>query len=226
MTETPPDLRTILNSTAPAAPAAEAAVGGDMPPGPMGYDRRPGQTVCGDIDMRIDRDGTWHYAGSPIGRKELVALFATVLYRDAAGDHWLITPAEICRIRVDDAPFLAVGMTVEGSGRDQTVSLRTNLDKTVTLDVDHPLIIRTEPATGTPRPYVVLDKGLEARVTRAVYYQLADLAVAERPAGVRTVAQPAIAEQTGKEHIFGIWSAGRFFSIEGPDGEKETEIKE
>src|SRR6185295_20248394 len=82
---------------------------------------------CGDFDMRIARDGTWFYRGSPIGRKPLVKLFSTVLRRED-GEYWLVTPVERGRILVDDAPFVAVEVTATGRGRDQILVFRTNVD--------------------------------------------------------------------------------------------------
>src|ERR1044072_2409842 len=82
--------------------------------------------LCGDFQMRIDRNGTWYYRGSPIGRAALVKLFSTVLRRDADGVHWLTTPVENGRIDVEDAPFIAVEMIAEGAGRDQVIRFRTN----------------------------------------------------------------------------------------------------
>jgi hypothetical protein len=99
-------------------------------PGPVGITPRAGQIICGDIDMRIDVHGLWHYMGSPIGRLELIKLFSTVMRRDNIGDHWLITPSEMCRIQVDDAAFMAVELTQEGSGEKQNLTFRTNIDKT------------------------------------------------------------------------------------------------
>ena len=84
-------------------------------------DRKGGQQFCGDIDMRIARDGTWFYHGSPIGRKPMVKLFAGVLGRDEAGDYWLETPYEKCRIQVEDAPLAAVEMTVDGRSEQRRV---------------------------------------------------------------------------------------------------------
>ena len=188
MSENTPDLSSFIGD---AAPGGEA-------PAPVGIALRPRQTLCGDIDMRIGLDGTWYYASSPIGRKELVKLFSTVLHRDDAGDHWLITPAEVCRIQVDDAPYLAVEATVEGSGKDRKITLRTNIDQTVAIGADHPLRVEVDPETLEPRPYVGLERGLEARLTRSVYYQLVELAVEETVEGA---------------NIYGIWSEGRFFSI-------------
>lgn len=157
-----------------------------------------GQQVCGDIDMRIARDGTWFYHGSPIGRKPLVKLFASVLRRDAASDYWLETPAEKCRIRVDDAPFTALEMIVDGVGRKQNLSFRTNVDEIVTADSTHRLRITVDPETGQPAPYIMVRDGLEALIVRAVYYDLVELGVEDMQDG--TV-------------VLGVWSAGIFFAL-------------
>jgi hypothetical protein len=157
-----------------------------------------GPQMCGDIDMRIARDGTWHYMGSPIGRPALVRLFASVLKRDESGDFWLVTPAEMCRIRVDDAPFTAVEMTVRGNGPDRTLEFRTNVDEKVTAGPENPLRVETDPATGEPSPYIYLRDGLEALIARAVFYDLVDLAE-ER--------------ETDKGTALGVWSGGAFFEI-------------
>ncbi len=172
-------------------------------PGPAGITPRPGQQVCGDIDMRIDSQGLWHYLGSPIGRMELVKLFSTVLRRDDNGDHWLITPVEMCRIQVDDAAFMAVELIREGSGSDQIIRFRTNIDGIFELSDQYPLRIEINPETQEPAPYVALDHGLEAKLTRSVFYELVDLGIAE------------VVEQ---DHIYGVWSAGHFFPIGNADG--------
>jgi hypothetical protein len=148
--------------------------------------------------MRIDRNGVWHYQGSPIGRSELVKLFASVLRRDEAGDYWLITPAEIGRIEVEDAPFIAVELLRSGEGADQVLSLRTNVGKIVTVDAEHPIRVVTAPETGEPRPYVVMEGGVEARIARPVYYDLVGL---------------GHEENRGGEHMFGVWSAAAFFVL-------------
>jgi hypothetical protein len=104
----------------------------DLGAGPAAA-QRGGQTrqqFCGDIDMRIGHDGTWFYHGSPIGRKPLVKLFASVLRREDDGDYWLVTPVEKARIRVDDAPFTAVEVNAAGKGRSQSLTFRTNLTTT------------------------------------------------------------------------------------------------
>lgn len=165
---------------------------------PKGFRLKPGQVLCGDLDMRIDRNGVWYHHGSPIGRKELVRLFSTVLRRDEAGDYWLITPAEVGRIEVEDAPFMAVELTTSGAGADQFISLRTNVDKIVTVDADHPIRCDFDPETGEPSPYLVMDGGVEARIARAVYYELVALGAEESHDG---------------ETSFGVRSSGVFFRL-------------
>lgn len=154
--------------------------------------------------MRIDRDGVWFYHGTPIVRKELVRLFASVLQRDAAGRYWLVTPAERGRIEVADAPLLAVALEVEGGGREQALTLLTNVDGRAAVGAEHPLRVDRRPATGEPRPYVAVGPGIEARLTPAVFYALADLAVAEPAAG---------------EGVLGVWSRGAFFALGRADGD-------
>ena len=110
----------------------------------------PGPAICGDIDLRIAADGTWYYHGSPIGRKELVRLFARVLPRDADGSFWLATPAEKTRIRVEDAPFLGVELAQQGAGTNQILRLRTNVDDWVVIGPDHPLRIACDPCGDGP----------------------------------------------------------------------------
>jgi hypothetical protein len=147
---------------------------------------------CGDSLMRIAADGTWFHEGSPIGRKELVRLFSTILRREPDGGHVLVTPAEKLDIQVDDAPFVIVEATSEGEGRDRRIIFRTNTDDLVAAGPDNILRVDTAP-DGTPRPYVHVRAGLEALVNRPVFYQLADLALAE-------AATPP-----------GLWSNGAFF---------------
>lgn len=146
-------------------------------------------------DIRIARDGTWFYHESPIRRIALVKLFATVLRRDDSGDHWLITPAERGRITVDDAPFVAVAVTVSGTGPGQELRFRTNLDETVVAGPDHPIRVAFAPGTGEPSPYVEVRNRLEALIARPVYYELADRAV----------------EHGGR---LGVWSNRTFFPLD------------
>ena len=152
--------------------------------------------LCGDFNMRIGLDGTWYYGGSPIGRLALVKLFATVLHRKDDGSFWLTTPVESGRIEVEDAPFIGVELQQEGAGKDQTLRIRTNLDDVVPLDQEHPLRIE-ESADGTPRPYVFVRRGLEARIARPVFYEMV------------AMAEP----DPSQPDAIGVWSAGRFFRL-------------
>lgn len=152
---------------------------------------------CGHFGLRIARDGKWYYRGSPIQRKPLVTLFSSVLMRDENGQYWLETPAERGRIDVDDAPFTAVEMDVEGSGSDQRLIFRTNLDQIVTAGPDHPIRVAFDESTGEPSPYVRVRDRLDALLTRPVYYALADLVVADRDGGP-----------------LGVWSEGVFFALQ------------
>jgi len=165
--------------------------------------RRP-KHDCGSLDIRIGRDGTWYYKGSPIGRKELVCLFASVLKREADGTYLLETPVERGTIEVEDAPFVAVELAWrdcdcgDGAPR-QCLSFRTNCDEVVTAGRQHPIRIQFDPRTREPRPYITIRPGLEAKINRAVFYEMVALAVAER--------------MDGRE-IMGVWSEGVFFPID------------
>lgn len=156
---------------------------------------------CGDLDIRIARDGTWFYLGSPIGREALVKLFASVLRKDADGRHYLVTPVEKIGITVEDAPLLAVEMAVEGKLETQVLTVRTNLGDLVAIGPEHPLRFEKEPDSGGLKPYVHVRGRLEALFTRALMYQLADLMEERKaPNGVG----------------MGVWSKGRFFELD-PD---------
>lgn len=137
--------------------------------------------VC-ETGMRIGRDGTWYHNGDAITRIRLCQLFSTALHRDEAGDFWLVTPAEKGLIAVEDAPFLAVEMEVDGVGEEQILRFRTSLDHWVTAGPDHPIRVEIDAETGEPSPYVLFRSGLEARLNRPVFYALADL-VEERMVG-------------------------------------------
>ena len=153
---------------------------------------------CGHFDIHIDIHGSWFYRGTPINRASLVRLFSTVLERDAAGQYWLTTPAERGRITVADAPFLAVELDRADDGLDQDLTLRTNVGDIVTMDAAHPLRIETDAATGSPRPYILVRNGLEARLVRPVFYALVDLGREER---------------VGDTIQFGVWSKKTFFPL-------------
>lgn len=149
---------------------------------------------CGDIDIRIGADGSWFYLGTPIGRPALVKLFSSVLKREG-DDHYLVTPVEKLRITVDDAPFAAVEMQVEGDGDDRSIAFRTQVDEVVGLGEGHELRFERE-AGGGLKPYIHIRRDLWALVTRAVTYDL--LALGE----IRDV---------DGEVMFGIAAGGRFY---------------
>lgn len=151
---------------------------------------------CGDIDIRIARDGTWYHQGTPFARRELVRLFSTILRKDPDGFH-LVTPAEKMRIRVDAAPFVAVLLNVEGTGEDQRLIFTTNVGDQTAANRENPIRVEIDPNTGAPSPFVHVRRGLEALIARSVFYQLAELAV-PAPGGV-----------------MGVWSEGEFFPL-GP----------
>lgn len=153
---------------------------------------------CGDLDMRIAFDGTWFYMGTPIGRLPLVKLFASVLRHDDDGKYYLVTPVEKCGIAVEDVPFVAVELDTAGTGKDQVLDFRTNVDDHVIIDADHPLRFEDEADTGGLRPYILVRGSLEARVARAVFYQLVNLGQDEVIDGVSQ---------------FGVWSSGQFFPM-------------
>jgi hypothetical protein len=126
---------------------------------------------CGEIDIVIRRDGLWFHEGSPIGREALVRLFSTVLRKDPDGFH-LVTPVEKMKITVEDAPFIAVRVDRVGGA----LRFLTNVGDEVEAGPDHPIRVETHPATGEPRPYVHVRRGLEARIRRPVFYELVEMA--------------------------------------------------
>jgi hypothetical protein len=154
------------------------------------------KSICGRIDMRIARDGRWFYHGSPIPRKEMVCLFASTLIRRPDGSYWLITPAEEAEIEVEDAPFLAVELYKCNCGRQRTISFRTNVDELVTLDRSDQL--RMAESGDSHPPYVRVRDGIEARLTRSVYYELVGLGSEEIISG---------------ERLYGVWSSGNFYPL-------------
>jgi uncharacterized protein len=170
--------------------------------GPEG--KRPGlppverwnPAYCGEIDMRIAADGSWHYNGSPIARPALVRLFSTILRKDPER-HVLVTPVERVGIVVEDAPFLAVEMAVEGTGDARQIAFRTNVDDLVTVGADRPLRFERD-ANGGVRPYLRVRGDLWARVTRPLALDLVDLG-----------------EERQGEHgaLFGLAAGGAFFAI-------------
>lgn len=149
---------------------------------------------CGDSGMRIGRDGTWYHEGKPIGRTAMVRLFSTVLRRESDGRHVLVTPVEKLDIEVECTAFRAISMRNEGEGHERRVAFGLDSGDVVMLDAEHPLrVVGTE---NGPSPRLLVRHGLEAELTRGVYYELAELALAEG-------SDPA-----------GVWSNGSFFALE------------
>jgi hypothetical protein len=153
---------------------------------------------CGDINMRIARDGTWFYQGSPITRSAMVRLFSTILRKDEQG-YVLVTPIEKVGIQVEDAPFVAVDCEVHGVGREQVLRFTTQVDDVVTVDSNHPLRVAIDPVTREPSPYVLVRDQLEALMHRNVFYRLVEHMVPETYKGVTWL---------------GLWSAGQFFPVD------------
>ncbi len=139
---------------------------------------------CGDSEMRIARDGTWYHQGSPIGRAEMVRLFSTILRREPDGRHVLVTPGEKLDISVEDAPFLAVEVKSEGSGKERRLAFRLNSGDLVVAGPGNAL--RFEVRGDGPHPYLHVRGGLEALIVRPVYYELAEMALNDEgdPPGV------------------------------------------
>lgn len=150
-----------------------------------------------DIDMEIHADGSWYYMGTPIERPRLVHLFASVM-RLEGGDYYLVTPVEKCRIKVADAPFQIVLLDNEGEGESQILELTTNMSEPVVLGSEHKLRVDIDDETEEPALYVMIRDGLEARVNRNVYYQLAELLVQSEKSGTPW---------------HGLWSQGVFFPV-------------
>ncbi len=181
-------------STANRLESLAAALGKQRGPAPVHLWDPP---FCGDLDMRIAADGTWHYLGTPIGRPAMVRLFASVLKREG-GSYFLVTPVEKVGIKVDDAPFLAVEMETQGAGTERALFFRTNVDDVVRCDAEHSLRFEAEAGTGGIKPYIHVRRDLWALVTRTLFFDL--VALGE----TRTL--------DGRE-MFGVASAGSFFAM-------------
>ena len=149
---------------------------------------------CGHSNMRIARDGTWYHQGSPIRRAAMVRLFSTILRREPDGSHVLVTPVEKLYIEVETTAFRAIAMQSEGNRRERRIAFKLDSGDALILGRDHPL--RIVPDERGPSPRLLVRHGLEAELTRPVYYELAELALAE-----------------GNEPP-GVWSEGTFFPLE------------
>ena len=152
---------------------------------------------CGDMDMVIKRDGSWHYQNSPIGRQRLVKMFSTVLKKEG-DDYFLVTPVEKLGITVEDAPFLVTQMTLKQTDEGQVIIFTDNCDNTILLTQDNPLWVEQDEKTGEPSPYVMVRKNLHALIHRNVFYELVELA------------EERVID--GQKHL-GVVSAGEYYSL-------------
>jgi hypothetical protein len=186
-------------SVAPALAglAGEARRAGERGPPPVHLWNPP---FCGNLDMRIAADGTWHYLRTPIGRPALVKLFASILKREG-DEYFLVTPVEKCGITVDDAPFLAVEMAAEETGGGRVLRFRTNVDDCVECGRDRPLRFDNEAASGGLKPYLHVRRGLWAKLARPLLYDL--VALGEE-------------REVGGRRVFGVASGGEFFVMGAP----------
>lgn len=158
--------------------------------------------LSGEIDIRIKRDGSWQYLGTPITREPLARLFGSILRKEDDGRHYLVTPVEKYAITVEDAPFIGVDVDAVGEGREQILEIETNHGDRAPISADHPLRLDFDPDSGEPAPYVLVRGALEARLDRKSFFRLADLVVEEsRPEGRR----------------WGVWSCGSFFPLAESD---------
>ncbi len=188
MAKTMTTQKIVTPSAESLAQSARAAQKGGLPPVHLWNPPH-----CGHIDMRIARDGTWFYMGTPIGRPELVRLFATILRKDG-DDYVLVTPVEKVGITVDDAPFVAVDFNKQGAG----LAFETNVGDVMIAGPDHPIRVERDAETGEPSPYILVRANLEALIDRKSFYRLVELCEHADHAGSRW---------------FGIRSEGVFFPI-------------
>lgn len=184
----------IVTPSAEGVAAAASAATKGRGPAPVHLWHPP---FCGDLDMRIARDGTWFYLGTPIGRPALVKLFSNIIKRE--GDaYFLVTPVEKVGIRVDDAPFVAVDFSATGAGEGQVLTFTTQVGDTAVAGPDHPIRVERDPETGEPAPYILVRSNLEALIDRKSFYRLVELGTHAEHAG---------------ESWFGVWSGGVFFPL-------------
>lgn len=152
---------------------------------------------CGDLDMRIARDGTWYYLGTPIGRFELVRLFSSILKKED-GKYFLVTPVEKVGITVDDAPFVATDFEAEGEGEAQALTFVTHVGDVAEAGPEHPIRVERDAETGEPSPYILVRADLEALIDRKSFYRLAEIGAHH---------------ETDGASWFGLWSRGEFFPM-------------
>lgn len=188
MAKTMSGQKIVTPSAESLASSAKAAQGKGLPPVHLWN-----PPFCGDLDMRIARDGTWFYLGTPIGRHELVKLFSSIIRRDG-DDYFLVTPVEKVGITVDDAPFVAIDYNPDGDG----LVFETNVGEFVLASAENPIRVERDPETGEPSPYILVRSNLEALIDRKSFYRLVEIGEEAEVDGVSW---------------FGVKSAGEFFPI-------------
>jgi len=149
-------------------------------------------SYCGDAGLEILSDGTWLHEGARMTRERLVGLFASILRKDGDGETYLVTPVEKIRVRVHDAPFVAIRADRYGEGRGQSIVFTNNVGDVTVAGPEHP--IRVAYANGTPRPYVLVRARLEARILRAPFYEMVDWGET-------------------RDGLLGVWSGGAWFEL-------------
>ena len=156
--------------------AAELLAARKLPPVESWHPERRG-----DSFMEIRADGSWYHEGGRINRPAMVKLFSTILRREADGSHVLVTPVERLSIVVEDTPFRAVEMKSEGEGAARRLVFRLDTDDLVMAGPDHPLSFGSDPDSPNPRLHVrgAIGNGLEARIDRALYYEIVEMALAD-----------------------------------------------
>lgn len=192
MTKSSNDQKTAAPSAENLASAVKAASKKGPPPVHLWN-----PDFCGDLDMRIARDGTWWYLGTPMGRKELVKLFSSIIRKDG-DDYFLVTPVEKVGITVDDAPFVAIDFDATGDGEGQILTFTTHVDDVAIAGPDNPIRVARDPETGEPSPYILIRANLEALIDRKSFYRLVDIGAHKDVQG---------------ESWFGLWSSGQFFPV-------------
>ena len=157
---------------------------------------------CGDMDLRITRNGTWVYQNSQIKKERLVKLLSSVLRLETDGEYYLVTPVEKLRICVDDVPFVGVELQVEGQGREQRLVLRTNVDDIILVDADHPIRVLEDVISSEPSPYLMVRNGLEALISRPVFYELVECGWRLEPAHDFVARGPSVVGATKRPYVW------------------------
>ena len=189
------DGKSVISLDEVVAAIAPEGIDGPLPPVHLWSPQH-----CADIQMEIRADGSWWHEGSRIKRERLVKLFSRILRKDADGQIYLVTPYEKVIVHVEDAPFIAVRVDRIGkAGRAQGLAFSTNLGDVAVAGGDLPIRVVTDPASQEPSPYVLIREGLEAKLSRPVFYELAEMAEAHE----------------GSAGQLGVWSQGQFFEL-GP----------